>query len=57
MLISRGLTFDDVLLTPGYGNVSREDGSVEMNLGKFPYEIPIISANMDTITGAKMAIA
>ena len=57
MLITRGLTFDDVLLTPGYGNVSRDDGSVETQLGKFPYGIPIISANMESITGTKMAIA
>ncbi len=57
MMINRGLTFDDVLLTPGYGNVSRDDGSVETQLGHYKYSIPIIAANMDTICGAKMAIA
>ena len=57
MLISRGLTFDDVLLTPGYGNVSREDGLISTRLGEHWFEIPIVSANMDTITGVDMAVA
>ena len=57
MLINRGFTFDDVLLTPGYGNVSRESGSVETQLGEYKFDIPIISANMDTITSAEMSIA
>lgn len=57
MNISRGLTFDDVLLVPNYGNVSRDDGSVETALGSHPFDIPLISANMDTITGVEMAIA
>ncbi|KKM25538.1 hypothetical protein LCGC14_1594000 [marine sediment metagenome] len=56
MLINRGFTFDDVLLTPGYGNVSRDDGSVETSLGDYKFDIPIISANMDTITSAEMSI-
>lgn len=56
MSILRGLTFDDVLLTPNYGNVSREDGRTDTRLGPHHFDIPIISANMDTITGAEMAI-
>lgn len=54
-MIETGLTFDDVLLVPGYGNVSRDDGSVETNLGPYKFSIPLISANMDTITGSEMA--
>ena len=57
MPILRGLTFDDVLLTPNYGNVSRESGSVETQLGEYKFDIPIISANMDTITSTEMSIA
>lgn len=57
MSILRGLAYDDVLLIPNYGNVSRDDGSVETSLGEHQFKIPLISANMDTITGAEMAIA
>lgn len=57
MPITRGLTFDDVLLTPNYGNVSRDDGRTDTRLGEHHFDIPIISANMDTITGIDMAIA
>ena len=57
MTILRGLTFDDVLMIPGYGNVSRDDSSTKTKLGEYQFEIPIISANMDSITGTNMAIA
>ena len=57
MTILRSLAFDDVLLTPNYGNASRDDGSVETHLGAYQYYIPIVSANMDTITGIDMAVA
>lgn len=56
-MLIRGLTFDDVLLMPNYGNNSRDDGSVEVDLGRYHFDIPIISANMDTITGEDMAIS
>jgi IMP dehydrogenase len=57
MSILRSLTFDDVLLVPNFGNESRDDGCVETELGTYKYSIPIVSANMDTITGVKMAVA
>lgn len=48
------LTFDDVLLLPGYSNIkSRRD----VDLSSMDLKLPVISANMDTITGAEMAIA
>ncbi|PIS10021.1 MAG: guanosine monophosphate reductase [Bdellovibrio sp. CG10_big_fil_rev_8_21_14_0_10_47_8] len=56
---SRGLTFDDVLITPCKSDVrSRRDPQLTTQLTKkIRIETPIISANMDTITEADMAIA
>ena len=54
-----GLTFDDVLLMPKKSELrSRRDPSLRSQLTKTKFlETPIISANMDTVTEAKMAIA
>lgn len=54
-----GLTFDDVLLVPKLSNIrSRGDVSTNAMLaGKIELRIPIISANMDTVTETRMAIA
>ncbi len=56
---SRGLTFDDVLLVPAKSEIrSRKDPQLETRLTKTKkIKIPIISANMDTITESSMAIA
>jgi IMP dehydrogenase len=58
-LRQRGLTFDDVLLVPCKSEVrSRRDPSLRSRLTKTQFlETPIISANMDTITEAAMALA
>lgn len=55
----RGLTFDDVLIVPARSDVrSRRDPSLTTRLTKnIQIEIPIISANMDTITEYDMALA
>ncbi|MBY0452341.1 MAG: IMP dehydrogenase, partial [Bdellovibrionaceae bacterium] len=54
-----GLTFDDVLIIPRKSEVkSRRDPSLRTKLTKTKsIETPVISANMDTVTEAKMAIA
>lgn len=58
MNILRGLTFDDVLLVPGYNGIrSRQDVSTAVTLKDHNFEIPIASANMDKITEVEMANA
>ncbi len=54
----RGLTFDDVLMTPSKSEVrSRRDPSLKSKLTKKVWlDTPILSANMDTITEAEMAL-
>ncbi len=53
-----GLTFDDVLLIPGKSSVLPRDVDVSTYLTKdIKLNIPIISAGMDTVTEARMAIA
>lgn len=50
------LTFDDVLITPGYNDIpSRGKVILETQLKWLTLDIPIFSANMDTITGPEMA--
>lgn len=54
-----GLTFDDVLLVPQRSGIrSRADVNLATELVPgIPMTIPILSANMDTVTEAEMAIA
>jgi IMP dehydrogenase len=58
-IIGRGLTFDDVLLVPGYSEInSRGEISIETKLhSTLRLTVPVISANMDTITGEDMCRA
>ena len=52
-----GLTFDDVLLTPGYSSFSRADIILETRLTRnIKLVSPFVSAPMDTVTEAKLAI-
>ncbi|HEY2776410.1 MAG TPA: IMP dehydrogenase [Gaiellaceae bacterium] len=53
-----GLTFDDVLLVPGESAVLPNDVSTATRLTRtIALEVPIISAAMDTVTEARLAIA
>ena len=52
------LTFDDVLLTPGYSTVLPSQVSLRTRLaGDLKLGIPVLSAAMDTVTDARLAIA
>ena len=54
----QGYSFDDVLLVPQYSDIdSREDIDLSTSLGGLNLSLPILSANMDTVTEAEMAIA
>ncbi len=54
----QGLTFDDVLVVPAYSEVlPREVDTVTHLTKKIKINIPIVSAAMDTVTEAKLAIA
>ena len=57
--IRQGLTYDDVLLVPRYSDVrSRRDVDTSTRLtNRIRLDVPIVSANMDTVTEAEMAIA
>jgi IMP dehydrogenase len=56
MFSNRALTFDDVLLVPGYNGIrSRQHVTTEVKVGERAFSIPLISSNMDTVTGLEMA--
>ncbi len=57
-IISDALTFDDVLLVPAYSNILPKDVDLSTQLTqKIKLNIPLISAAMDTVTEARLAIA
>ena len=57
-LIKRALTFDDVLLVPAYSNLLPRDAELKTSLSRnIQLQIPLISAAMDTVTEARLAIA
>lgn len=52
----RGLTFDDVILVPGYNGIkSRQNVTTSVECMGRTFGIPVISSNMDTITELAMA--
>ena len=56
MTQTRGLTFDDVILLPGYNGIrSRQHVSTEVTGPFGEWKIPVVSSNMDTITEVAMA--
>jgi len=57
--MEQGLTYDDVLLIPGFSSIaSRSEVDLSVDLGKgIKFKLPIISANMKHVTGVEMASA
>ncbi len=57
-IIGEGLTFDDVLLVPQYSDILPREVKLETKFSKnITLNIPIVSAAMDTVTEATLAIA
>ena len=57
-LLQKALTFDDVLLVPAYSNILPKDTSLDTMLTRnISLKIPLLSAAMDTVTEARLAIA
>jgi IMP dehydrogenase len=56
--INRALTFDDVLLVPSHSSVLPRDVSLKTRLTRsIQLNVPLVSAAMDTVTEARLAIA
>src|ERR1700719_2872254 len=57
-IIYQGITFDDVLLEPGYSDVLPRECDVRTQLTRnIRLNIPIVSSPMDTVTESDLAIA
>jgi len=57
-VIQKALTFDDVLLLPAHSRILPRDASLKTRLTrKLELNIPLLSAAMDTVTEARLAIA
>ncbi|EYC51409.1 inosine-5-monophosphate dehydrogenase [Hylemonella gracilis str. Niagara R] len=57
-LLGKALTFDDVLLVPAYSQVLPKDTSLSTRFSRnIALNLPLVSAAMDTVTEARLAIA
>ena len=54
----KALTFDDLLLFPGFSDFSRDEINLKTNLTKkISIDIPLVAAPMDTVSESELAIA
>ncbi|HUF12856.1 MAG TPA: IMP dehydrogenase [Longimicrobiales bacterium] len=57
-IVGEGLTFDDVLLLPGYSETHPHDTDVSTRLTRaIRLNVPLVAAAMDTVTESRMAVA
>lgn len=57
-IIGEGLTYDDVLLVPGYSEVLPREVNIQTKFSRnITLNVPVVSAAMDTVTESSMAIA
>ena len=57
-LLGKALTFDDVLLVPAFSQVLPRDTSLATRISRnIQLNLPLVSAAMDTVTEARLAIA
>ena len=57
-LLGKALTFDDVLLVPAFSQVLPRDTDLSTQLTRnIRINLPLVSAAMDTVTEARLAIA
>ncbi len=54
---SQALTFDDVLVVPGYSEVLPDNVDTTTQLGSIELKVPLMSAAMDTVTEAPLAVS
>ena len=57
-IIGEGITFDDILLVPGFSEILGGQADVKTLLSRnVPLNVPIVSAAMDTVTESALAIS
>jgi IMP dehydrogenase len=57
-IAQEALTFDDVLLVPGYSDITAKDVSLKTRLTRdIELNIPMVAAAMDTVTESRLAIS
>jgi IMP dehydrogenase len=57
-IVEEALTFDDVLLVPGYSAITAKDVTLSTQLTRsIQLNIPLVAAAMDTVTESHLAIA
>src|SRR3989344_865793 len=56
-IIKEGFTFDDVLIVPSASRMVPSEASLKINIAGIELSVPFLSAAMDRVTEARMAIA